>query len=97
MLGIAAGTAVPTTQRLRSKAVSCILSAACNHLKPRGCCVVPQGSTEASGMLGASASAGVLTAPRLQAARLPAPSGDLHLLPRPRGAFSDLVAVPVDR
>lgn len=46
---------------------------------------------------GIAAHGGVLVAPRLQTAQLPAPTGDLHLVPRPRGAFSDLVAVPVDR
>ena len=52
---------------------------------------------ETQGAQGAAMHGGVLLAPRLQSARLPAAEGDLHLVPRPRGAFSDLVAVPVDR
>ena len=52
---------------------------------------------ETQGAHGVAAHGGVLLAPRLHAARLPAAAGDLHLVPRPRGAFSDLVAVPVDR
>jgi hypothetical protein len=54
-------------------------------------------AVEAQGAHGPAAHSGVLLAPRLQAARLPAAAGDVHLVPRPRGAFSDLVAVPVDR
>jgi hypothetical protein len=54
-------------------------------------------AVETHGTQGAAALGGVLLAPQLQSARLPASSGDLHLVPRPRGAFSDLVAVPVDR
>lgn len=60
-----------------------------------GCCDYIQEEEQVRGTLGAAVAAGVLTAPRLQTARLPAPTGDLHLVPRPRGAFSNLVAVPV--
>lgn len=56
-----------------------------------------QGLEDAEGTLGCGAGAGVATAPRLQQARLPAPPGELNLVPQPRGAFSGLVAVPVER
>lgn len=52
---------------------------------------------EDEGTLGCGAGAGVATGPRLLQARLPAPPGELHLVPQPRGAFSDLVVVPVER
>lgn len=48
------------------------------------------------GALGCATGGGVITAPRLQAARLQQMMTELHLMLQPRGAFSDLAAVPVE-
>ena len=45
---------------------------------------------------GAAVSSGTVQASRLLSARLRLALTDAHLVPRPRGAFSDLAAVPLD-
>ena len=48
-----------------------------------------------SGVLGHCVTAGAAAAPRLLAARVRALPAAVHLVPQPRGAFSDLAPVPL--
>ena len=52
---------------------------------------------EAASVLGCCAAGGMVLAPQMQAARMAPPQGELHLVTRLRGAFSDLAAVPISR